>query len=315
MKKIIKQILFGKIAAREYSTITIKNGIQERVYLEVLKKRIDISNKHWLLCLEPVVFGIWLDKESVVPGIDKDVSYKLIFAGSDSKENQSKDNILAIAELVYVDRIVEKEGMLFLLKLKKCKLFHISLMRTWLLYLNYYKKSQFSYNKFKSFVTAYSFPRKVRLISFKEEGYFNIFPMDLLGPIPSSDLYVFGLRHSNVALSKIISTKKIVVSEISFKHKDTIYRLGKHHGNAPASVDSLLIKFIKSKIFGFPVPEWLESYKEIEINKTINLGSHMLLWGTTINETVSGDSPGNLYHIHFLQYLYQQKNGSVYHDV
>ena len=110
--------------------------------------------------------------------------------------------------------------------------------------------------------------------------------MDLLGDISQCNRYVFGLRHTNIALSKIIETGKVVVSEISFEHKDIIYQLGKHHSSIPPSLELLPFKVTTSQNFGFYIPDWAESYKEIKIERTINLGSHMLLWGEVLNQKI-----------------------------
>ena len=97
-------------------------------------------------------------------------------------------------------------------------IFHSS--NRWLLYYKYYKKPEQDYKKLKSYSAAYSYPRRVRVVSFREADWFNIFPMDLVGDIPSSTRYVFGLRHTNVTLGRIMETKKICVSEIPYEYKD-----------------------------------------------------------------------------------------------
>jgi flavin reductase (DIM6/NTAB) family NADH-FMN oxidoreductase RutF len=115
-----------------------------------------------------------------------------------------------------------------------------------------------------------------------------------------------------VALSKIIETGKVVVSEISFEHKDIIYQLGKHHSSIPPSLELLPFKVTTSENFGFYIPDWAESYKEIKIERTINLGSHMLLWGEVINQVTLKTHTSHLFHIHFLLYLHQKRKGFSY---
>ena len=161
-------------------------------------------------------------------------------------------------------------------------------------------------------MTAYSYPRKVRIISFKEGDYFNIFPMDLLAPIPGTNRFVFGLRHTNLTLSKIIETGKIVVSEVSYELKEDIYKLGKHHSSAPPSLESLPFATTPSKNLAFPVPGPASSYKEIRITKTIDQGSHMLMWGETLYEEKSSVPFPGFYHIHFLLFLHQERNKRHY---
>jgi hypothetical protein len=313
MKSLLKKILLGDTMISEYSTITIMDEVKENLVLETREFSIDISEIHWLLCLDPVVFGVWLIKdEHKAPPAAKS-EYRMYFKDSAGDNFKiSKRNAVAEIVLDYFDKIEETAGTLYLLKLRESKIYHVNVFKTFLLFYKYYKKPKWPFKKYKSLVAAYSYPRRVRIISFKQEDYFNIFPMDLLGPIPGSGKYVFGLRHTNVALAKIIETKKIVVSEVPYIYKDTIYELGKHHSGAPLSPDSLPFKVKQTENFQFFIPEWADSYKEIQIVKTKNLGSHMLLWGEIVNEKILRESSGNLYHIHFLLYYHQKLKGANY---
>jgi hypothetical protein len=313
MKNLIKKILLGDIEVTEYSTITIKNEIKEKVFLEIADYAIDISKTHWLLCLEPIVFGVWLKKDEYKITLNEKAGCKMYFSVSTNSDFRiAKKNTVAIIGLDYFDKIEDTVGTLYLLKLRESKIYHVNFFKTFLLFNKYYKKPKFSFEKYKSLIAAYSYPRKVRIISFKQDDYFNIFPMDLLGEIPQSHKYIFGLRHTNVALAKIIETKKIVVSEVSHIYKNTIYELGKHHSSAPPSLDSLPFKINQTESFGFFIPEWADSYKEIKIFKTKNLGSHMMLWGEIVNEKILRKASDNLYHIHFLLYLKQKSEGYNY---
>lgn len=312
MKSLFRNILFGNIEITEYSTITIEGQVKENVFLETGDFIINVSEIHWLLCLEPIVFGIWLSRDGhkILPGGKTRCS--LYFSGSSNDFRAAKKNAVAIITLDYVDKIEEPGGTLYLLKLAGCRIHHVGLLKTFVLFHKYYKKPKFTFEKYKSLIAAYSYPRRVRIISFMQDDYFNIFPMDLLGEIPASGRYVFGLRHTNVALAKIIAAKKIVVSEVPYIYKDTIYKLGKHHGGSPPSPDSLPFALQKTENFGFLIPEWADGYKEVQILKTKNLGSHMLLWGEIINEKTLKQSPGNLYHIHFLLYYHQKLKRTDY---
>lgn len=306
MKSLIRKLLIGNIPVSEYSTITVPGDITEKVFLKKGNVQLDISDHHWLLCLSPVVFGIWFSEKNSDLLSSKGNGYKMYFY--DAEKNSET---VAVLELSLLNKIVEPDGTLLLLKLEKPVTHHINLIKTLFLYYRHYKKPEQDLTVLKSFSAAYSYPRRVRLISFKEGAYSNIFPMDLVGDIPQSNRYVFGLRHSNVTLARIIETKKILVSEIPYEHKNVIYQLGKHHRD-PLSVNALPFDIIESEKFHFPVPAWANSYKEIAIEKNINLGSHMLLWGEEINEKKISAPHGHLFHIHFLHYLHQQKKGNTY---
>jgi len=312
MKDILRKILFPNTTIKEYLSVTINGSIQEKVYLKTEKFFIDISETHYLLCLEPMVFGIWRNKEEDVVTLQEKSEFRMHFTDSTCDNDNLEKNSIAILTLDFFNKIEDECGTLFLLRLKRSRIHHISLFKTLFLFFAYYRKPKLSFNKFKSFVTAFSYPRKVCLISFNQNKYYNIFPMDLLGEIKDCKRHAFGLRHSNAALSKIIETKKIVVSEVSFNYKNIIYQLGKYHKANPPSFDSLPFKITYTSNFEFYIPEWAENYKEIKILETINLGSQMLLWGEVVNEKTLNSFESYLYHIHFLLYLHQQKKGQSY---
>lgn len=307
MKTLLRKILIGDTPIREYATITIHDIIQESVYLEMNDTIIEISRNQFVLCLDPLVFGIWIENEKTIPALINKKQCKLFFEDSGSFKTRT-----AVARLELMSYIQEQTGTFFLLKLTDCTIHSLDRIRNYLLFSRYYKKPGFSFKKFKSFVTAYSYPRKVRLISFRSEDHYNIFPMDLVGELKDQHRMVFGLRHTNRTLSKIISEKKLVACEMPFTQKDIIYKLGSHHSTSPPLPESLPFHVTESKSFGFYIPEWAWSYKEIQILKNISLGSHMLLWGEIINETTLATAGHSLYHIHFLHYLHQMKKGIQY---
>ena len=303
MRKLLKNILYRGINITEYTSITLNKNISEKVFFEIAGSRIDVSVDHWALSLQPVVFGIWISKD--LSDLSQDRNGKLLFEEKNGKK-------LAEVRISIVDRINEKNGCLFLARVEECKLFHVTPLESYLLYKVYYRKPGYSFYKFKTFVAAFSYPRKVRLVSFKNESYYNIFPMDFVGKIGQSNYYVFGLRHTNQALPEIIKEKKIVVSEVPLTYKKYIYQLGSHHSSQPPPLEQLPFKTIKSKNFGFPIPEDAECYNEINLTRNINLGSHMLLWGESTDEEIIGTGQGNLYHIHFLLDLFLERNGLSY---
>ena len=307
MKALIRKILVGDVPIREYATIALPDEIQEQVYLEINGHSLEVTKNQWVFCLEPLVFGLWIEDETIKNSLLNKKKCRLVFY--DSSIFKSKT---AIADLELKESIVEQNGVLFLFALKTSRVCSLNFIKTQLLFKRYYKKPGLSFEKFKSFVTAYSYPRKVRIISFRSDDHYNIFPMDLVGELRNVNRMAFGLRHTNRTLSKIIESKKIVACEIPFTQKETIYKLGSHHSTAPPSPNELPFKVSGSKNFGFYIPEWAWSYKEIEILQTINLGSHMLMWGKIINETTLAAPVSSLYHIHFLHYLHQKKKGIQY---
>jgi len=312
MKSKLIKLIFGESVIRDYSSVSIAGDISEHVYLQNKESFIDISQNHWLLSLDPVVLGVWSQKEKYISAINTNSHHRIYFSDKKSGlENIEKDKV-AIIDLEFFDKIEENNGVLFLLKAKKSGIYHIPAFKTFLLFFKFYKKPKLSFDQFKCLVASHSYPRRVRVISFREGDYYNIFPMDLLGDISQSGRFVFGLRHSNHALAKIIETKRIVVSEFSSSYKNIVYQLGKHHVSGPLSMDALPFKTLLTEKFNFFIPEWVESYKEINIVKTINLGSHMLLWGEPVHAKTLKPPSAHLFHIPFLLYMHQKARGYDY---
>ena len=312
MKNALIKLIFGESIIRDYSSVSIAGEIREHVYLQSKHTIIDISRNQFLLSLDPVVMGVWVEKEKDILALNKNTVFKIFFDDDKVDDGNIKQHAVAIAELNLFDKIEESDGTLFLLRMKKSEISHIHFLKILLLYYKFYRKPGLSFSQFKSLVTAHSYPRRVRVISFRDGDYYNIFPMDLLGDISGSKRFVFGLRHSNHSLTKIIQAKKIVVSEFSSSYKSIVYQLGKHHTSQPLAMDSLPFKTRQTDHFNFYIPGWVESYKEINIVKNINLGSHMLLWGESVNEKKLMEDSPHLFHIPFLLYLHQKNAGYGY---
>jgi len=214
MKERLIKLFFGESVIRHYSSVAISGPIREHVYLQTGVSLIDVSENQWLLSLDPVVMGVWL-KKTDVPTPYQDRDFRLYFTGSAAQAENIEKKSVAIVNFEFFQMIEEAGGNLILLTAKDTSIYHVDAFKTFLLFFKFYKKPNLSFNQFKALVATHSYPRRVRVISFKDGGYYNIFPMDLLGDISHDRRFVFGLRHSNHSLSKIIETKKIVVSEFS----------------------------------------------------------------------------------------------------
>jgi hypothetical protein len=288
MKRQIRKILMGDAVFTEYSRTRFSGEVQDKAWLEFDGKIVDVTLSHWLLCIEPLTFGVWIGQ-----GKSPDGAYRLRFSDA------------AVIALDLVHRVEEAGGVLLLLRVRHCRLAQLDLIRRWVLYRRYYSRDKMSYERFKGFAAAYSHPRRVRLVSFRAADHYNLFPMDLLGEVPLQNKYVFGLRHSNRTRQQIIAAGKIVVCEAPAMYEDAVYALGKHHSSSPPAPDELPFDLGCTGIFNFYYPRWVYGYKEILIQKTFDMGSHMLLWGDVVAAETINTGDEHSYLVHFLQYLHQ----------
>jgi hypothetical protein len=306
---IFGKIVSGERVIRDFLTIGIDDNVREKVYLQAGDQILDVTGNQWLLGLDPRIIGIWMEQ-----GIPAAGAYTLYFRDSAPPATEAVGrHALGILKMDYVDRLVENNGNLFLFKVQSSAIHHIDAIRARLLYRKFYKKPGVDFERLKAVAAAYTYPRRVRIISFQLEGNYNyIFPMDLLADIRSSGRYLLGMRHSNQVLKKIMEVKRIVVAEAPAKYKPVIYQLGRNHSVAPPPLNQLPFATIPTRELGFYVPEWVESYKEITIDKTIDLGSHMLLCGQWKEDIQLKPATPRLHHIHFLHFLYLKGRGLTY---
>jgi len=249
------------------------------------------------------VIGIWVAED-----LGGRLSYTLYVRDAEPEEEGGvARNALGIMKLEYTDRIVEDNGTLFLFRVLSTVVHHIGALRTWLLYQKFYKKPGVTYERLKAVAAAYTYPRRVRIISFRfDEDNNYIFPMDLLADIRSSGRYMLGMRHSNQVLKRIMEVGRIVVAEAPAGYKQAIYKLGRNHSAAPPPLDQLPFGVVATRQWGYYLPEWVESYKEMQIGKTLDLGSHMLLCANSDEEVILRPATPRLHHIHFLYFLHQK---------
>jgi predicted solute-binding protein len=66
MKSLLRKILLGNASAKDYQSVTMPGDAAESVWLQADGQTIDVSKNHWVLALDPMVFGIWLEKTASV---------------------------------------------------------------------------------------------------------------------------------------------------------------------------------------------------------------------------------------------------------
>jgi flavin reductase (DIM6/NTAB) family NADH-FMN oxidoreductase RutF len=180
-------------------------------------------------------------------------------------------------------------------------------------YFYWQRQNKISLKELDCFCAAYLYPRKVVLTCFGQPDDYNLFPMDLQGYIKTEDVYVLGLRNTNVTLKKIIAAGKVAVCEVSSANKDALYLLGRHHSSQPPRLSDLPFTFKSSELFQIPVPDIASAYVELEIIKHIDLGSHTVLVGKVVNQNHhSHRETYSLYHQHITKAI---KGKNVYRVV
>jgi len=266
-------------------------NVEEKVFLKKNEHYIDITGTHGMICLDPFCMAVWLPAKISLTDLQE------------AKIQFTKGNKLnASVKLSLIEKIKTENGELLLYKIKKVKNHQLSFIHRLVLFAYLLRSKKNTYYSRRVTSALYSYPRNIIIVSYKDEKYCNIFPMDIHSYIEEEGIYILGLRTTNVTLNKILEAKKVVVCDTDTVDIETVYNLGKHPSSSPTPINELPFKVTESEVFGFPVPDFSGSYKEIEVIHHKKMGYHMLIVGKVVNYKKIKKDPSSLYHIGFLQF-------------
>jgi hypothetical protein len=289
----IRKIFFKDSKIRTFYITRLRdNTIEEKVLLKKGKQVLDVTRHHSMICLEPFCVAVWLSDDQA----------NLIDCGSVDLQFVKGNKLNASIQVAIIEKIATPKGVLLLYKIEKAANYHLTVIHRLLLLRYFLRSKKNTYNHRKVISALYSYPRSIIIVSYKDDDYYNIFPMDIQGYIQEEGLYILGLRTTNVTLNKILEAKKVVVCDTDAVDIKTVYDLGKHSSTAPTQIKDLPFGTTESEQFGFFVPDFTGSYKEIEIIDHKKMGYHMLMVGKVVNEKRIKPESSSLYHVGFLQF-------------
>jgi len=294
MYSLIKKFFFKDAKIKIFSISRLSDRqIEEQVFLQNGKDSIDISTKHGMICLDPFCVAVWLTKGQA--GLLDTQRAKLQF--------QRRKQPIASISVSLIEKIEGDKCVLLLYKITGVKNYLFTLLHRFVLFAYLLRNKTSTYSYRKTISALYSYPRKIIVVSYKDEDYCNIFPMDIQGYVQEDAMYVLGLRTTNVTLNKILAAKKVVVCDTDSVAVNTVYTLGKHPSASPPKLEDHPFATTESEMFKFPVPDFTGSYKEIEIIMHKKMGYHMLLVGKVVHSKTIRQNTSPLHHVGFLEYL------------
>lgn len=293
MTSSIKKLFFKDTIIRTFAITRLHDSeIEEKVFLKQGKHRLDITQHHSMICLDPFCISIWLSAVEA-----EKINPQLIEA-----EFVKGNKLNAVIKASLIEQVPTDHGILLLYKIEKVKNYQLSALHRLVLFGWLLRSKKNTYYSRKVISALYSYPRRIIIVSYKDEDYYNIFPMDIQGYISEERLYVLGLRTTNITLDKILKTKKVVICDTDSVDIKTVYDLGKHSSAKPTPVEELPFGVSESGQFGFFVPDFSGAYKEVEIIYNRKMGYHMLMVGKVLNEKELKPNHSSLFHVGFLQF-------------
>ena len=153
----------------------------------------------------------------------------------------------------------------------------------------------------------FSSPRPVVLVSYQSNGRGNLFPMDLVGET-GSPCFLLGLHHTSPAIPAMMEAGRLAVSSVPLFWKKTVFGLGRNHRDAAIDWSSLPFDVLPSTSAGIPVPARALTVREVRIERSVPVGSHVLFIATTERfERRSEDL--QMCHTHGFYQMYLERQG------
>jgi flavin reductase (DIM6/NTAB) family NADH-FMN oxidoreductase RutF len=292
----------------EYAVVGLKEP-QEliRVELHGLGDPQDVTFRHTMVAMRPFTISIGSGGEQNPDQIRR-ARLWLEFI-----DNQEKQRIIGRIALNFVQTIDLPRGRLNLFSASG----HWNGCLPWAALRLYYlrraylnRKSrnpfnfQMSFGDLHSLYVFYICPRPVVLVSVSDRDRNNIFPMDLIGAA-GEDYFLMALRTTSPAVELIEHSGRMVLSSIPAGCKAIAYELGKHHRKESIDLAALPFETTKSPAYGLPMPSTALAVREVHVEETHIVGSHMLFVTNTVHQESRSDTP-RMFHIHgtYHQYLH-----------
>ncbi len=161
---------------------------------------------------------------------------------------------------------------------------------------------------FAKFV-LFAAPRPVVLVSHQKDGdrgdRGNLFPMDLVGEA-GAPCFLLGLHHTSPAIQSMTKAGRLAVSTVPLAWKKTVFGLGRNHRDATIDWQSLPFE-TRLSAQGIPVPAAALTVREVRIETTLEIGSHVLFVATT--ESLEAHEGLQMCHTHGFYQMYLHKQG------
>lgn len=156
---------------------------------------------------------------------------------------------------------------------------------------------------------AYSYPRKISVITVGENGLYNAFPTDLHGEIPGQNNYIISLRENGKAYKQVLHAGRISLSTVPCDQFREVYALGKNHMQdmrPEKYFPEKTIRFINGS--GIPVYGAANGYLILKIKSEQKAGIHHLITFTIEKRSASEKQLSILSHIHSYYALWRKRN-------
>lgn len=152
---------------------------------------------------------------------------------------------------------------------------------------------QMSASDLRALNAYYIAPRPVYAVSVRYDDRTNVFPMDLVGTLPSGS-FSLALRQSSPAVELIERAGRVAMSGFPSNMLADAYALGRHHRESTVNLRELPFQVSESPLFGLPIIANAPIVRELSVDSVRRIGSHAVFICSVAREV--GESRGMIAH-------------------
>ena len=298
--RAVRKLALGATDLPQACDIELKHPQNEiLVRLVGLGPARDVTFLHSVACTTPFTFCIGLDSSDLTQ-IPEDRHFELEFC-----ERQDEGNVLGRIKLRYSKALPAENRCLALFQAIGCQNFCIS---------SYHLAVHGLLNAFNSWknrrpdqeavpaldnqcnAVAFISPKPVVLVCVDDGARRNLFPMNLLGNL-GNDYFAFALNSRKRASPLVRHIGHLTVSTVPLSKKDFVRQLGKNHYRESIAWEELPFQLRHIRDFEIPSPEFAIRVKELQVLKSLPLGSHDFFLARTVRSaTKSSEQEFHMIH-------------------
>jgi len=272
----LKRLAMGDSVFPQQVTVGMRDPQCEiTVWLHGAGAPRDVTNRHVMACVDPLIIGVVLDASHPIPpaGNGK-LSLRFV-------ERRGAKRLLGEIQLAGAGEPFGEEG-LRLFRVRGSSNYCLPKLRLWahFAYL-FYRRWRFNNNpeiritprEAHTMVAFFICPRPVVLVSVRHGDEGNVFPMNLMGPI-GEGRFAFALNSTRHAAPIVVKARRAAISNVPLTEAELTKALGRNHLKSSIDLSDLPFESRLSPVFGFPVPDFAVRVRELEIESSQRLGSH-----------------------------------------
>jgi flavin reductase (DIM6/NTAB) family NADH-FMN oxidoreductase RutF len=278
------------------------------VWLHGLGAPRDVTDYHLMACGAPFTIGVGLKgAEELPPRNPADLS--LHFRQQDGAHRLLGEIGLRLSSMIRVG-----DQKLALFHVRNYRNYCQTRARLWARYLQYaYQRSQTGHSdvpittsEVHAMIVFYICPRPVVLASTSDGNANNMFPMNLMGNI-GSGYFAFALNSNTPASALVERSGVVALSGVPVEQTALAYSFGRNHRRESIDWSQLPFPTKRSTKLLLPVPEFSLRVREMKIECSRKVGSHMLFIASTIHEEHWADGL-EFFMVHGLYQAYRVKH-------